>query len=88
MQGDPKGSWFEVLMDAPSTAHILGGCVMGESAEKAVVDPQGRIFGYPNLYVADGSIVPVNLNVNPSWTITALAEYILSQIPQKNGRAR
>jgi len=83
MNGYPKGSWFEVLLDAPSTAHILGGCVMADSAAEGVVDTQGRVFGYPNLYVADGSVVPVNLNVNPSLTITALAEYILAQVPEK-----
>jgi cholesterol oxidase len=83
MDGDPMGSWFEVLLDAPTTAHILGGCVMADSVENGVVDSAGRVFGYPNLYIADGSVVPVNLNVNPSLTITALAEYILSQLPEK-----
>jgi cholesterol oxidase len=83
MKGYPKGSWFEVLMDAPTTAHILGGCVMGRDASEGVVDSQGRVFGYPGLYVADGSVVPVNLNANPALTITALAEYIMHSIPAK-----
>jgi cholesterol oxidase len=83
MIGAPKGSWFEVLMDAPTTAHILGGCVMGKTSEQGVVDHEGKIFGYPGLYVADGSVVPVNLNANPALTITALAEYIMSKIPAK-----
>jgi cholesterol oxidase len=83
MDGYPMGSWFEVLLDAPSTAHILGGCIMADSAENGVVDSAGRVFGYSNLYIADGSVVPVNLNVNPSLTITALAEYILAQVPAK-----
>jgi len=83
MNGYPKGSWFEVLFDAPTTAHILGGCIMAESKDKGVVDMKGNVFGYQNLHVADGSVVPVNLNANPSLTITALAEYILSHIPQK-----
>lgn len=83
MKGYPKGSWFEVLLDAPTTAHILGGCVMGASPAEGVVDEQGRVFGYPGLYVADGSVIPANLSVNPSLTITALAEYILSHIPVK-----
>jgi cholesterol oxidase len=81
MDGFPKGSWFEVLMDAPTTAHILGGCVMGETAADGVVDFAGRVHNYPGLYITDGSVVPVNLNANPSLTITALAEYILSQVP-------
>jgi len=83
MDGYALGSWFEVLMDAPTTAHILGGCVMAASPENGVVDSAGQVFGYPGLYIADGSVVPVNLNANPSLTITALAEYILSQMPQK-----
>ena len=56
---------------------------MGESAEKGVVGFNGEIFGYPNLFVADGSIVPANLGVNPSLTITALSEYIMSQISER-----
>jgi len=83
MRGFPKGSWFEVLLDAPTTAHILGGCVMGDNPAAGVVDHHGRVFGYPGLYVADGSVIPVNLNANPSLTITAVAEYILSNIPAK-----
>ena len=83
MRGYPKGSWFEVLLDAPTTAHILGGCVMGETAAQGVVDAQGRVFGYPGLYVADGSVVPVNLNANPALTITALSEYIMDKVPGK-----
>jgi cholesterol oxidase len=83
MNGYPKGSWFEVLLDAPSTAHILGGCVMGTNPDEGVVDQQGRVFGHPGLYVADGSVVPVNLNANPALTITALAEYIISGVPAK-----
>ncbi len=81
MQGDPKSSWSEVLLDAPTTAHILGGCNMAPSSEEGVVAANGEIFGYPGLYVADGSVVPVNLGVNPSLTITALAEHIMSLIP-------
>jgi cholesterol oxidase len=56
---------------------------MGESIEKGVVGLNGEVFGYPNLFVADGSVVPANLGVNPSLTITALSEYIMSQIPGK-----
>jgi cholesterol oxidase len=84
MNGFPRSSWFEVLMNAPTTAHILGGCAMANTPEGGVVGHDGRIFGYPDLYVVDGSIVPVNLNVNPALTITALAEYILSQVPPKD----
>ncbi len=83
MGGYPMSSWSEVLLDAPTTAHILGGCAMAESPEKGVVGFNGEVFGYPNLYVADGSVVPANLGVNPSLTIATLAEYIMSQAPAK-----
>jgi cholesterol oxidase len=73
-----------VLFDVPTTAHILGGAVMGETPEKGVVNFRGEIHGYPNLYVVDGSNVPANLGVNPSLTITALAEHIMSQVPEKS----
>jgi cholesterol oxidase len=48
-----------------------------------VVDLNGEVFGYPNMFVADGSVVPANLGVNPSLTITALSEYIMSHRPRK-----
>ena len=84
MDGQPLSSWPEVLFDVPTTAHILGGAVMGETPETGVVDFSGEIHGYPNLYVVDGSNVPVNLGVNPALTITAVAEYIMSQIPPRS----
>ena len=61
-----------------TTAHILGGCPMGEGPERGVVDDRARLFGYDDFYVVDGSIVPANLGVNPSLTITALAEHAMS----------
>lgn len=84
IDGDPMSMWSEVFLDAPTTAHILGGCAMAESSQKGVVDFNGEVFGYPNLYVADGSIVPANLGVNPSLTITTLSEYVMSKIPDRN----
>ena len=83
IDGQPLSSWPEVLFDVPTTAHILGGAVMAETPDKGVVDFRGEVHGYPNLYVVDGSIVPANLGVNPSLTIAALAEYIMSQMPDK-----
>ncbi len=71
----------EVLLDTSSTAHILGGATMGRSPDDGVCDAQGRVFGYPNLFIADGSLVPANLGVNPALTITALSEYVMSNIP-------
>ena len=56
---------------------------MGETPQDGIVNFSGQIHGYPNFYVVDGSNVPVNLGVNPSLTITTIAEYIMSQIPAK-----
>jgi cholesterol oxidase len=83
VNGKPVALLSETILGIPTTAHILGGCCMGESPEKGVVGFNGELFGYPNLFVADGSVVPANLGVNPSLTITALSEYIMSQIPVK-----
>jgi cholesterol oxidase len=73
----------EGLLGVPATAHILGGCGIGATAEDGVIDLRCEAFGHPGLYVVDGSIVPANLGVNPSLTITALAEYAMSQVPAK-----
>ncbi|MGB8425613.1 MAG: GMC family oxidoreductase [Desulfobacterales bacterium] len=88
MNGIPLSGLPEALFNAPSTAHILGGCCMGKSPEKGVVGFNGEVFGYPKLFVADGSVVPANLGVNPSLTITALSEYIMFQVPEKNSHRR
>ena len=84
MKGIPLSLVSEVALNTATTAHILGGCCMGESPDKGVVGQNGELFGYPNLFVADGSVVPANLGVNPSLTITALSEYIMSQMPEKS----
>jgi cholesterol oxidase len=67
--------------NVPTTAHILGGAVIGHSPEDGVVDRRQRLFGYENLLVCDGSAVPANPGVNPSLTITALAEHAMSHVP-------
>ena len=74
---------LEALGNVPSTAHILGGAVIGEDAQSGVVDRYGRAFGYQNLLVCDGSIMPANPGVNPSLTITALAEHVMSHVPAR-----
>jgi cholesterol oxidase len=71
----------EILFDVPGTAHCLGGAVIADSPEHGVVDARHRVFGYQNMYVCDGSVVAANLGVNPSLTITALAERAMSFIP-------
>ncbi len=83
MDGRPLSILPEVLFNVTSTAHILGGCRMSQTPEQGVVDFQGKIHGYDNLYVVDGSTVPVNLGVNPSLTIAALAEHIMAALPRK-----
>jgi cholesterol oxidase len=72
----------EIVMNVPTTAHILGGCRMGETAEEGVIGSNYEVHAYPNLYVVDGSAVQGNLGVNPSLTITACAEYALSLFPE------
>jgi cholesterol oxidase len=81
VDGIPQSSINETLLATPSTAHILGGCGIGDSAETGVIDKYQQVFNYPGLYVADGSVIPANLGVNPSLTITALTERAMSYIP-------
>ena len=71
----------EMLFDIPMTAHCIGGATMGADDAHGVCDAQGRVHGYRNLYVCDGSLISANLGVNPSLTITALAEHVMSAIP-------
>ena len=79
----PLDSLNESLLNIPLTAHILGGCPFGADAAEGVVDLDCQIHEYPGLFVVDGSIVPANPGVNPSLTITALAEYAMSRIPAR-----
>ncbi len=74
------------LANVPLTAHFIGGCAIGETAERGVVDPYHRVHHYPSLHVVDGSAVSANLGVNPSLTITAQAERAMSLWPNKNER--
>jgi cholesterol oxidase len=83
MNGDASGSIPEAVFNLSTTAHILGGCPMGKERDEGVIDRYGRLFGYQNFYVADGSIIPANLSVNPSLTILALSEWIMSHVPPK-----
>jgi cholesterol oxidase len=83
--GIPSGTINEALLNIPMTAHLLGGVPIGENDQGGVIDLNCQIFNYPGLYVVDGSIVPANPGVNPSLTITALAEYAMSRIPVKPG---
>ncbi len=81
--GVPFAGLPDTVFDIPTTAHILGGCPMGEDASLGVIDAQHQVFGYPGLYVIDGSAISANPGVNPSLTICALAERAISAIPAK-----
>ena len=78
--GIALGSLGENLLNLPTTAHILGGAPIGTSPEEGVVDENFAVHNYPGLYIIDGSIMPANPGVNPSLTITALAEYAMAKI--------
>jgi cholesterol oxidase len=86
VKGVPQNAFTEVAFGMASTAHILGGCPMGQTANVGVVDDQFKVHGYKDFFVLDGSIVPCNLGVNPSLTITALAEYAMSFVKDKPGK--
>ncbi|NLT05645.1 MAG: GMC family oxidoreductase [Solirubrobacterales bacterium] len=81
--GIAQSATSEALFNVPTTAHILGGAVIGPDAEQGVVDGDQRVYGYENLLVCDGAAVPANPGVNPSLTITALAEHAMAAIPPR-----
>ena len=83
VNGEPYVTPLESLMGIPTTAHILGGAVMGENATQGVIDKDNKVFGYENMYVCDGSMISANPGVNPSLTITAITERAMSLIPEK-----
>ncbi len=83
VKGIPYANFTDVLLGTPTTAHILGGSVMGENASKGVIDKHCKVFGYKNMLVCDGSMISANPGVNPSLTITAISEYGMSKIPNK-----
>ncbi len=81
MGGVALTSLTEILFNIPMTAHCIGGAVMAKGPAEGVCDAEGRVFGYRNLYLCDGSVIAANLGVNPALTITALAEHAMSHIP-------
>jgi cholesterol oxidase len=83
--GVAQSSFMEALANVPSTAHILGGAAIGADPSSGVVDARQRAFGYENLLVCDGAAVPANVGVNPSLTITAMAEHAMSHVPPAAG---
>ncbi len=83
MGGVPINVIMESLLNQSTTAHILGGCHMGKSAEEGVIDTNHELFGHPGVYVVDGSSISANVGVNPSLTITALSERAMNLVPEK-----
>ena len=81
--GGIAGGHIGDLINAPFTAHFVGGCVIGMSPEHGVIDPYHRVYNYPTLHIIDGSTITANLGVNPSLTITAQAERAVSMWPNK-----
>jgi cholesterol oxidase len=83
VDGTAQSNLPEAVLNTPATAHILGGAVIAPDPETGVVDERQRAFGYENLLVCDGSVVPANPGVNPSLTITALAEHAMTHVPAR-----
>ena len=79
--GTAQSVIMEAALAIPTTAHILGGAVIGRDPSSGVIDERHRVFGYQNLLVCDGSAVPANIGANPSLTITALTERAIAAIP-------
>jgi cholesterol oxidase len=88
VRGNAYSSILEVLFDVPTTAHILGGAAIAPSRDEGVIGEDAQVFGHPGLYVCDGSMVPANLGVNPSLTITALTEHAMSKVPVREGATK
>lgn len=85
VKGVPQNILLEVFFNRPTTAHILGGCPMSDTIHDGVVDSKLKVHGYPDFYITDGSAIQGNIGVNPSLTITAMAEYCMSNIPANEG---
>lgn len=79
----PYANITDVLLGTPTTAHILGGAVMGPDASEGVIDKHNRVFGYENMMVCDGSMISANPGVNPSLSITAISELAMASVPEK-----
>lgn len=86
--GRPLNLWGESVAGLSVTAHVLGGAAMGRGPHEGVVDTAHQVFGHPGLYVMDASVIPANLGVNPSLTITALAERFAAGFPPPSAGAK
>lgn len=84
VKGIPYANFTDALLGSPTTAHILGGAVMGKDISEGVIDKNNQVFGYKNMLVCDGSMISANPGVNPSLSITAITEHAMSKIESKN----
>jgi cholesterol oxidase len=80
--GVAQTAFMEAVANIATTAHVLGGAAIGADPSTGVVDARQRVFGYENLLVCDGAAVPANVGVNPSLTITAMAEHAMTYVPE------
>ena len=76
-----SSTYMDAIFNISSTAHILGGACIGIDEDSGVIDGNFEVFNYPGMYIIDGSVIPANLGVNPSLTITAMAEYAMDRFP-------
>jgi cholesterol oxidase len=83
IRGEPGSSLNEVLLDVPTTAHIIGGARIGATAAEGVVDAYHRVFAEPGLHVVDGSTLSANPGTNPSLAIVAQAERAVALWPNR-----
>jgi len=83
VNGTPEALFSETVFGIPTTAHILGGAVMGKDKNEGVINKDNNVFGYKNMYICDGSMISANPGVNPSLTITAISERAMSKIKKK-----
>ncbi|MFC2133751.1 GMC oxidoreductase [Bacteroidota bacterium] len=87
VHGTPGALLSEIVLGIPTTAHILGGAVMGKDSSEGVIDKNNKVFGYENMYICDGSMISANPGVNPSLTITAISERAMSKVKGKSKTA-
>lgn len=84
LNGIPYANFYDILKGTSTTAHILGGAVMGSDPSNGVIDKNNKVFGYDNMMICDGSMISANPGVNPSLSIAAISELTMSKIPVKN----
>ena len=82
--GTAQAMFTEAIFSIPTTAHFLGGAVIGRDHGSGVIDSRQKVFGYENLMVCDGAAVPANIGANPSLTITAMTERAMEAVEPRD----